>query len=169
MNVSSLADHKTPFIRIDTTLKPSVYKKLVWGLSLLVFVLMVILLPLAMAKKILVVLAAIVALWFEQIYCCHLLAIASLDAKHNREKSSDSHDQFDFLAWQLQWVRGRVKVPWGSKQDVWQATLIDIADMGCMLILTFNLIEPLPNTMSVRIWQDQVDRETWRQFKVLAR
>jgi hypothetical protein len=111
---------------------------------------------------------AIASLWFGQVSSCHLLAISSLHAKPQSNNQTLPYDNFDFLTWQIQWVRGVVKVPKQGKQAVWQANLLGIADMGCLMILTFGLIESVPAKISVTIWQDQVDSDTWRQFKVLA-
>ena len=169
MNHASLASHIPAVIHIDTSLKPSLYKRLVWGASSLFFMLLLSLLALLLAYKILLGLVALAALWFGQIYSSHLLAISSLKRSKSGKQALSTHDKFDFLTWQLQWVRGVVKVPWGSRQGVYQAALIDIVDMGCMVILQFRISEPLTSNLRVTLWQDQVDSETWRQFKILAR
>ena len=168
MNERYLSRHNTSFIDIDATLKPSVDKKLVWGFGLWVVVGILTLVPLVLTYKILLGMVAIASLWLGQISSCHLLAISSLQAKSQSNNQTLPYDNFDFLTWQIQWVRGVVKVPKQGKQAVWQANLLGIADMGCLMILTFGLIESVPAKISVTIWQDQVDSDTWRQFKVLA-
>ncbi len=168
MNERYLSRHNTSFIDIDATLKPSVDKKLLWGACLWVVVGILALVPLSLTYKILLGMVAIASLWFGQVSSCHLLAISSLHAKPQANNQTLPYDNFDFLTWQIQWVRGVVKVPRHHKQAVWQANLLGIADMGCLVILTFGLIESAPTKISVTIWQDQVDRDTWRQFKVLA-
>lgn len=174
MAKSHLVVDSPTFIGIDVVLKPSFCKRLVWTASLLVVVLMISLLPLPFAYKIMALFAALVGLWFEQISHYHLLVISSLVANPRAKPQQLAHEKFDFLTWQLQLVRGVVKVPWvnnlaASRQDVWQANLVDIIDMGCMVILRFNVIEPQQHKISVRVWQDQVDRDSWRQLKILAR
>lgn len=159
---------KTTFIAIDTNLRPSLYKRLVWGLTLLGFMLILSVLPLSISYKIGIAITALVALWFGQLYRHHLLAMSALKATHSRSSQSASKNEFGFLQWQLQLARGVITVPWGSQKDIWQAVLTAISDMGGMVILTFYIIEPQPQTISVTVWQDQVDRDTWRQFKVLA-
>ena len=168
MNERYLSRHNTSFIDIDATLKPSVDKKLVWGFGLWVVVGILTLVPLVLTYKILLGMVAIASLWLGQISSCHLLAISSLQAKSQSNNQTLPYDNFDFLTWQIQWVRGVVKVPKQGKQAVWQASLLGIADMGCLMILKFGLIESAPAKISITIWQDQVDRDTWRQFKVLA-
>ena len=168
MNERYLSRHNTAFIDIDARLIPSVNKKLLWGACLWVVVGILALVPLALTYKLLLGMVAIASLWFGQVSSCHLLAISSLHAKPQSNNQTLPYDNFDFLTWQIQWVRGVVKVPRQSKQAVWQANLLGIADMGCLMILTFGLIESVPAKISVTIWQDQVDSDTWRQFKVLA-
>lgn len=168
MNERYLSRHNTAFIDIDATLKPSVDKKLLWGACLWVVIGILTLVPLALTYKLLLGMVAIASLWFGQVSSCHLLAISSLPAKPQINNQTLPYDNFDFLTWQIQWVRGVVKVPRQGKQAVWQASLKGIADMGSLVILTFGLIESAPAKISVTIWQDQVDRDTWRQFQVLA-
>lgn len=172
MSAPKQACYTTAFIHIDTFLKPSGYQKLIWATTLLCFSVIGSLLPLPLAYKILLGLVVLVSLWFGQIYSHHLLALSSLAANHKGKPQQMAHEKFDFLTWQLQCVRGVVQVPWGhikgSGQDVWQAMLIEVTDMGCIMILTFNVIEPQQNKLRVSVWQDQVNNDTWRQLKVLA-
>ena len=53
----------------------------------------------------------------------------------------------------------------GYENDVYQATLQKIDDMGVVLILTFDVFEPFDKIYRLAIWQDQVDSESWRMFK----
>lgn len=66
--------------------------------------------------------------------------------------------------------------PWfvyvDTKQDklqLWQGYLNAMYVNRYLVILHFDIVEPLPNNRSVTIWRDQVSEEGWRKLQVFGR
>lgn len=66
--------------------------------------------------------------------------------------------------WLIRWHAGR-----NAKPQLWQGHLLDSRVYPMMIQLDFDMVEPLPKTITVNIWQDQVDKNQWRRINVLAR
>ena len=160
-------------INIDAWLQPSRFKRWVWGLGGVGFGLMLAPLALSFHYQLLVAVLAAVLMWFGQIFSHHLIACATLTQHQASQRpygaSNRTAERYQFLSWQLQLVQGRFLIPWQQKQDIWHATLLTVSDVGVAVILQFAISQPLPKTIKIMVWQDQVDQENWRQLKILAR
>lgn len=144
-------------LQINDELQASNFQRLLILLVLSLFGLMVGFLAIGVFYKIGLLLVCSLSLLFAQWKRLHLLAMGTWQ---NRQSEMD---------WQLQLVQGYIAVPYGATTDIWQAKLDKIVDMRCVMVLTFNVFEPLPMPLTVYIWQDQVSDDTWRQLKILAR
>ncbi|WP_019520738.1 protein YgfX [Faucicola boevrei] len=151
------------FIQIDSELLPSFYRKIVLISGMLTLLMIICLLPLTWAYRGILVVLLLVCSWFYQINQHHLVNISSL-----RLKNLQDFEKYDFLEWHLQLFQGYFVVPYGHQSDIYQAKLQQIHDMGQVLWLQFCVFEPFSKTLSVQIWQDQMDSDTWRQLKILA-
>lgn len=155
-------------IKIDAILAPSRYR---WGLWLAITWLIVLLLfclPLLPRYRLILMLLVLASLWLAQVSRRHLLAMSTLAVKHPIH-SSDHFGSVDELDWQLQWVQGYSKVPWGKASDIYIAKLAGTVDAGVVIGLNFVITAPLADKFSVEIWRDQVDNDTWQQLKILCR
>lgn len=154
--------HQPP-IHIDTALSASSYR-LFFLLLVNIFLLLVILaLGLGIWYTVGLVAILLTCNYFSQIRISHLTAISSVLLK------STSPNPQDFLEWQIQAFDGYLFVPYGEQSDVYQATLQKIDDFGVVMLLKFDIFEPFNHTINLQIWQDQIDKDTWRQLKILAK
>nr|WP_315040829.1 protein YgfX [uncultured Moraxella sp.] len=150
-------------IQIDSALSASFYRLCVIGGFCALLLVVIWLLPFGWAYQLALVLFLGACVWFAQVKQPHLTAISSL-------LTQPSHDgDYDFLQWHIQTFDGYFITPYGYENDVYQATLQKIDDMGVVLILTFDVFEPFDKIYRLAIWQDQVDSESWRMLKILAK
>ncbi|ELA09670.1 hypothetical protein MOMA_04670 [Moraxella macacae 0408225] len=150
------------FIQIDNELLPSFYRKILLTSCLVALLMLIWLLPLAVMYRGALSVLLFGCLWLYQIRQHHLVNISSL------RKNSQYIEKYDFLVWHLQLFQGYFFTPYGHKSDIYQAKLQKIYDMDRVLWLKFGVFEPFVKSLSVQIWQDQVDANTWRQLKILA-
>lgn len=151
-----------PPIHIDTELSASSYR-LFFLLLVNIFLLLVIFaLSLGLWYTLGLAIILLICNYFSQIRTSHLTALSSILLK------SSSPNPQDFLEWQIQVWDGYVFVPYGEQSDVYQATLQKIDDFGMVMLLKFEIFEPFNYMINLQIWQDQTDKDTWRQLKILA-
>lgn len=151
-----------PPIHIDTELSASSYR-LFFLLLVNIFLLLVIFaLSLGLWYTLGLAIILLICNYFSQIRTSHLTVLSSILLK------SSSPNPQDFLEWQIQVWDGYVFVPYGEQSDVYQATLQKIDDFGMVMLLKFEIFEPFNYMINLQIWQDQTDKDTWRQLKILA-
>ncbi|MFW2177268.1 MULTISPECIES: hypothetical protein [unclassified Moraxella] len=154
-------------IAIDTTLKISHLKILVWGGVIVLVMLMTGLLPVQLNYRLALMVLTLACVWLAQLSQYHLTVVSTLPNRRANDMIA-----YDFLDWQLQGVEGSFIIPYQPTTNpqamLLQAKLLAIQDMGCLLVLTFDIIEPYQKPLTTHIWQDQVDNDTWRQLKILA-
>ena len=53
--------------------------------------------------------------------------------------------------------------------ELWEANLIQCRDFGRCIQLQFAITHPMPETLTLVLWQDQIEPLSWRRLKALAR
>lgn len=149
------------FIAIDSVLSGSRLRLLLWLGTAVGLTVLTLALPIGQAYQLAIALLLWACVLVGQLWQPHLLAISSR-ADHTPSNGLAVWD------WQLQVAQGYIRVPFGQVHDVWQAKLTAAEDLGAVLLLRFWLFEPFKRHLTVQIWQDQVDADTWRQLKTLA-
>lgn len=155
--------NSTTPINIDTALNVSVYRFFCLLLITVLWFLLIWQLELSLWYRVVLGVVWLACLVVAQLKQPHLTAISSTLT------SSFSDNPQDFLVWQIQIFDGYVIAPYGYETDIYQATLHKIDDFGVVLLLDFGVFEPFDKHFTVQIWQDQVDSESWRQLKILAK
>lgn len=160
----------TPFITIDVKLSSSRYRLVTWFALVLGLALMLSLLALPMSYRIGLVVLLISCTILSQLLSKQLLALTALTSPSGRPANISSLQDIE---WQLQWVQGYIRTPWGSVSDMYAATLNHIHHYGHVMVLEFDINTPLSgDTQSLHqqfiIWQDQLDVDSWRKLSVLA-
>lgn len=153
-----------PFITIDSVLSGSRLRLLWWLGAAVGLTLLTLALPIGQAYQLAITALLWACLWVGQLWQPHLLALSSTFDSN----ASDGANGLAVWDWQLQVAQGYIRVPFGQTHDVWQAKLTAVEDIGAVLLLRFWLFEPFGKFLTVQIWQDQVDTDTWRQLKTLA-
>lgn len=154
---------QTTPINIDTALNFSAYRFFCLLFATLFWFLLVWQLALSFWYGVVLGVAWLGCLTVAQLKQPHLTALSSTHTP------SFSDNPQDFLLWQIQIFEGYLVVPYGYETDIYQATLQKIDDFGVVLLLDFGVFEPFDGHFTVQIWQDQVDKESWRQLKILAK
>lgn len=156
-----------PFIHIDTQLHASHYRVWLWAGVTVAIAGMIGLLTLPISYKVALWILLLACVVVSQLASQQLLAVSSLPAKRSNKSS---HEFFlSDTDWQIQCVQGYFLTPFGQTSDIYQAKLVSVTAMGRAVLVIFSLFEPFDKRLSVTVWQDQVDSDTWRQWQVLAR
>lgn len=155
-----------PFIHIDTQLHASRYRLWLWAGVTVAIAGMIGLLALPISYKVALWILLVACVIVSQLASQQLLAISSLPAKRSNKSSHE------FLLsdtdWQIQCVQGYFFTPYGQVSDIYQAKLLEISRIGAVMVIKFDLFEPFDKVLTLLIWQDQVDSDTWRQLSVIA-
>lgn len=153
------------FIHIDCSLRPSRYRLVTWALLSVMLAVVIGLLALPVSYKIGLWLLLAVCGVVSQLGSQQLLAISSLPSSR---KSLANDYLLSELDWQIQCVQGYFVTPYGQVSDIYQAKLLAVSDIGAVMVIKFAVYEPFNKVLTILIWQDQVDSDTWRQLKVIA-
>lgn len=155
-----------PFIHIDTSLRASRYRLWLWAGVTVTIAGIIGLLPLPISYKVALWVLLVACVTVGQLASQQLLAVSSLPAK--RSNKSANEWLLSDTDWQIQCVRGYVITPFGQPADIYQAKLASVTAVGRAVMMKFWIFEPFDKRVSVTVWQDQVDADSWRQLQVLA-
>ncbi|WP_230656151.1 hypothetical protein [Psychrobacter sp. I-STPA10] len=105
----------------------------------------------------LVILSFMVLLWMYVRHSplIHLTSPQLYHQEHNQQNQSHK-------LWQLLFDKP-------EHHELWEAKLVQCRDFGKCIQLNFTISHPMPETLLIMLWQDQLDAHSWRRLKALAK
>ncbi len=150
------------FVNIDEQLSISRYQWYWWAIFILTFMIVLSCIALPISYQILLMILVVLCLILGQLMRYQLVTISSVASKQIKVHSNLGIDNIE---WQLGLAQGLFNI---DNADVHQATLEKIIKFGQVLVLLFDVYEPLKKQIVVMIWQDQCTSQTWQQLNTLA-
>lgn len=150
---------------LDIRLQPSRLRLVSWLVMALALTALIGLLPLALGYRMGLVAVLAGCCILSQLLSKQLLALATVNPLAGK-LAHLSH--LSDIEWQLQWVQGYLRPPWGCEQAMYEASLEAIHHHGPVMLLIFVTTGSAPKRHQFVIWQDQIGADSWRKLAVLA-